>query len=302
MATRIKTGATERPRNGNITMAPGAIHFWRDPALGQQGVDLLVARDTDHHYASHFHDEYVVSVFESGSQRHRVAGRDSLATPGHMVLIRPGEPHTGEPGAIGGRWSHRAFYPDAETLHAIAEAIFSGPQTRELDFGPSSFMADLAANREIAACHQLVSDGDRDPMERQQAFVEAMELLLTRYATFGRSPRKLGDERAALRAAISCMRDRLGEPDLCVADLAEAAGLSQYYFMRSFRKGFGMTAHNFLVQLRLNAARSFLAEGTSAADVAIQCGFFDQSHLIRHFRKVYGVTPGRYWTRPSMAA
>ena len=277
------------------------MQFWRDPALGNRGVDLLVARDTDHRYASHFHEEYVVSVFEAGSQRHRVGSRESVATPGSLVLIRPGEPHTGEPGVDGGSWSHRAFYPDADTLHGIADAIFAGPVVRDLEFGPVPLMDDLQTNKEIAAGHLIVSDAARDPMERQQAFVEAMELLLVRYARVGRSPRRLGDERAALNAAIACMHARLGEPELSVSDLAQAAGLSPFYFMRSFRKGFGMTAHNFLVQLRLNAARNRLSKGAPAADVAIECGFFDQSHLIRHFRKVYGVTPGRYWTREPAA-
>jgi AraC-like DNA-binding protein len=71
------------------------------------------------------------------------------------------------------------------------------------------------------------------------------------------------------------MHDRFGDPDLSVSDLAQAAGLSQFYFMRSFLNATGMTAHSYLVQLRLNAARGRLAAGAQAAAVAVECGFFD---------------------------
>lgn len=278
-------------------MPASSMQFWRDPALGNRGVDLLVARDTTHRYESHFHEEYVVSVFGSGSQRHRVGRRQSVATAGSLVLIRPGEPHTGEPAVVGGNWSHRAFYPDADSLHGIANALFSGSDVGYLDFPANPLLDDVRANGQIAAYHRAVCDESVDPADRQQAFVEAMELLLLRYARVGRSPRKPGGERSALNAAIVCMHDRFGDPDLSVSDLAQAAGLSQFYFMRSFLNATGMTAHSYLVQLRLNAARGRLAAGAQAAAVAVECGFFDQSHLIRHFRRVYGVTPGRYRRR-----
>ncbi len=41
-------------------------------------------------------------------------------------------------------------------------------------------------------------------------------------------------------------------------------------------------------------ARQLLAVGESVTDAAVAVGFFDQSHLTRHFRRIVGVTPGRY--------
>jgi AraC-like DNA-binding protein len=41
-------------------------------------------------------------------------------------------------------------------------------------------------------------------------------------------------------------------------------------------------------------ARTLLIDGVPAAQAALEAGFFDQSHLSRHFKSIYGVTPGRY--------
>ncbi|MFJ5369721.1 helix-turn-helix transcriptional regulator, partial [Bosea sp. CER48] len=52
--------------------------------------------------------------------------------------------------------------------------------------------------------------------------------------------------------------------------------------------------YNYLVMRRLDRARRMLAQSASLVDVAFACGFSDQSHLTRQFRRAYGVTPGRW--------
>ena len=86
---------------------------------------------------------------------------------------------------------------------------------------------------------------------------------------------------------------RLGGP-LDLADLAAVARLSPYHFHRSFRVTTGLTPHAFQTNLRIAHARTMLRAGDSIAGVAASCGFADQSHLTRTFRRAVGVTPGRF--------
>jgi AraC-like DNA-binding protein len=81
---------------------------------------------------------------------------------------------------------------------------------------------------------------------------------------------------------------------LYLDDLAAVAGLSVCRFVTVFRRQVGLTPHRFVCRQRVRYARALLADGVPAAQAALDAGFFDQSHLSRHFKSVYGVTPGRY--------
>ena len=80
-------------------------------------------------------------------------------------------------------------------------------------------------------------------------------------------------------------------------EVARACGLSVSYFSRAFRRSVGVTPHNWLLTLRVEVAKQKLREGRlSLRDVALACGFADQSHLTQVFTRFVGVSPGA-WRR-----
>ena len=79
-----------------------------------------------------------------------------------------------------------------------------------------------------------------------------------------------------------------------VSEAAHFSGMSREAFSRRFRRLHGIPPQAFQLLEKLNDARRLLRKGDSIADVAVQTGFADQSHLGRLFRRAFGVTPGRY--------
>jgi AraC family chemosensory pili system transcriptional regulator ChpD len=77
-------------------------------------------------------------------------------------------------------------------------------------------------------------------------------------------------------------------------EVAEAVGLSKFHLLRTFKAATGLTPWRYQVQLRLATARDLLRAGTPASQVAVICGFFDQSHFTRLFRASYGITPAAF--------
>ncbi|HEY1536352.1 MAG TPA: AraC family transcriptional regulator, partial [Polyangiaceae bacterium] len=92
------------------------------------------------------------------------------------------------------------------------------------------------------------------------------------------------------------MRECLNEEgfDVDLDTLARRAGLSRFQALRSFKRRYGLPPHAYQLCLRVSRARRMLLAGAPPADVAAHCGFVDQSHFIRHFKRIVGVTPSRY--------
>ena len=89
------------------------------------------------------------------------------------------------------------------------------------------------------------------------------------------------------------MEERLAGP-VHLADIACECGVSPFQLIRAFHSVFGVPPHAYLMQLRLRRARTMLARGASITTAAFACGFVDQSHLTRYFKRIVGVTPGMY--------
>lgn len=79
------------------------------------------------------------------------------------------------------------------------------------------------------------------------------------------------------------------------SDLAASVGLSRTAFFNRFSKSTQMTPHQFLQNLRIRKARNLLRySNNTIAEIAILCGYSDQAHLSRYFKRVVGIGPGRY--------
>ena len=93
--------------------------------------------------------------------------------------------------------------------------------------------------------------------------------------------------------AIQYIDEHLDER-LSLDELAANAGLSVWRFSAVFRQHAGISPRRYVWRQRLQKVQSLLAGGESPASAALMAGFYDQSHLCRHFRNTCGMTPGEY--------
>lgn len=138
--------------------------------------------------------------------------------------------------------------------------------------------------------------------ETNRFFVDQISLgFLTYFAeTYGgmRAPAKTGGTLAPWqeRRAREILQSRLAAR-ITMADVASECGLTASYFARAFRRTVGMSPHRYLTEMRVKEAKSYLLGSTLAlADIALLCGFGDQSYFTRVFTTVVGTSPGA-WRR-----
>ncbi|WP_080761231.1 AraC family transcriptional regulator [Rhizobium rhizogenes] len=96
-----------------------------------------------------------------------------------------------------------------------------------------------------------------------------------------------------LRRARDTINARL-DRDVSLAQLASNCGLSTSHFARAFARSTGIPPHRWLMQRRVDRAKELMRKGTPLAEIALMCGFSDQSHLTRVFSQSVGLTPGRW--------
>ncbi|WP_027487374.1 AraC family transcriptional regulator [Allorhizobium undicola] len=266
------------------------IQLWHDRHL-LGGTDVLKARCQSYRYAPHAHDFFVVAAFSGGAQKHRIAHMHGVALPGSVMIIPPGEVHTGESAARDVSWSYSAFYPSAASLERLAEGLY-GTARGSLDFGTSFLIEDREmAQRLVAAADVAASCPDL--VGRQEAVLGAFEMLIRRYGRRAHFSHISSPPKAPIQRSLDYIREQLAER-LSIEEIAGQSGLSEFHFMRLFKQQTGMTVHQYVNNLRLEAAKAMLVEGMPAACVAANVGFYDQSHFIGHFRKAFGLTPNRY--------
>jgi transcriptional regulator GlxA family with amidase domain len=85
---------------------------------------------------------------------------------------------------------------------------------------------------------------------------------------------------------------------LTLKDLALVAELSVFRLVTVFRREMGTSPYRYLSAVRVRKAQELLRKGVPPAIAAIEVGFFDQSHLCRHFRAICGMTPGQFLANP----
>jgi len=156
-----------------------------------------------------------------------------------------------------------------------------------------------------------ISERDR----RGERTIEHYRLLVTVNAELAKSLFAIRSKLAYLKTAIPEARTRQasGLPrwqirrareflaahissDISVDDVAAVCGLSRAYFTSAFRRATGETPHLCLIRYRIERAKTLLLGPLTIADIALECGFADQSHLTRVFAKHTGIPPGA-WRR-----
>ncbi|MFD0419791.1 AraC family transcriptional regulator [Streptomyces sp. NPDC127108] len=275
--------------------SPGERALWTRAALGGgTSLDLLTARFDRHRYAPHAHEEFTVGVCVGGTEIIDYRGGRLDIGPGSIVVLAPGEPHTGRPGT-GDGYAYRSMYPSPELF---ADGARTPPHFRD------AVLDDPRLAAALRAAHTGLSTAARTPgpPDRLAALTAESRLtgLFTALADRYGSARPAHDPAAPVPGATTialAVRDRLADDVLTpptLAQLAAELGLSRYQLLRAFRTTMGMPPYAWLAQHRVTRARALLESGLRPAAVAGRVGFADQAHLTRWFRRVVGVTPAAY--------
>ena len=261
--------------------------FWR--LREYHNMELLRASFTTHVFARHAHEEYVIGVIEDGVEAFHHRGVMQIAPAGSLLVINPGEVHTGYAADEDG-WAYRVMYPEAAIL-VKAAAEFRGRKS-DAPFFREPVIRDLPLVRFLRDLHCSLEESF-NALESQSLLLNAFVQLIARHSENRPRLREVAHEHHSVKRVREYLEEDFSAPP-SLDQLAQAVGLSPFHLIRVFQKEFGLPPHAYLTQVRIKRARALLAAGWPLAEVAQETGFADQSHFTRRFKSLVGVTPGIY--------
>ena len=251
------------------------------------GVERLEARFQGHAYDPHRHETYAIGVTLDGAQGFRYRGAARVSRTGQIMVLHPDEQHDGH-AAVPDGFSYRMIYVDPALIAGALD--HTGARARSLPFVADAVTRDRAM---ASLLDEAFVDfpGKFDPLAGDALLAGLADALARRGRQAARRP--AGTPQRALLRVRDFLDAEFAHP-IDSIDLERVAGLDRFSLARAFRRSFGTAPHRYLVARRVSAARSLIAAGAPLAEVAGACGFVDQSHLNRHFKAHFGMTPGRY--------
>lgn len=258
---------------------------WVRIGTSRPGFERLEASFAGHAFEAHRHDTYAIGITVDGVQSFGYRGTEAHSLAGQAFVLHPDEVHDGHAGTESG-FRYRILYVEPRL---IREAL--GSPHRPLPFVRGGVTGDA---RLRAAILSAVEDADVpiDDLKLDQVVMQLAEALAAHDPSAGRAWAGASNARA-----VEIARERL-DVDLLrpvsSAELERLTGLSRFALARHFRACLGTSPHRYVVMRRLARARRLIQSGVTLAEAAAASGFADQSHMTRHFKNAYGVSPGRW--------
>ena len=249
------------------------------------GLERIEAFFAGHGFDPHRHDTYAIGFTIQGVQSFRYSGASQHSVPGQVFVLHPDETHDGRAGTSAG-FRYRIVYvePGADARRAGRGAL------------PLPFVREAVSNNPhlAAAIAPALDDLDRplEELQRDQIVLDLADALAAADPSIAR--RRLSRPPLACRRRAREMLDANLRTGVASAELEAATGLTRYAVARHFRACLGTSPYRYLVLRRLDRARALIRQGAPLVDAALASGFADQSHMTRHFRKAYGLSPGRW--------
>lgn len=262
--------------------------FFTFPELDH--MELLHAAYKDHCFDRHYHEGHVIGVIEKGSLGFDYQGERLVASAGQINLADPGEVHNGFAVSDQG-WQYRMFYLKAGQLDRLCNEVCD--KSSPMPYFKKGVIQDRAFAARLLSLHRDFEDPCISLLEKESRFCMLFSGFILKHARFIVRPVAPGLEPAMISRVKAYIQAHF-DSRISLKDLGRIAGVSRYYLLRVFFRQVGMTPHAYLNFTRVSKVRQMLRQQVAIADAAVSAGFYDQSHLNRVFKKITGITPGRF--------
>jgi AraC-like DNA-binding protein len=266
---------------------PEQASFWRHD--GPDGAEFLIGRYRQFTFAPHAHDRYLFALIAKGALEIIEPRRSATAAAGQVVLYGHDQVHWGRSAHREG-WSILSIYLPPSYVDQAAQEL-GAPLGGTIGF-PNIVNDDQQLARRIAMLCSPV-EAASGALATESKLLAVLGDVLTRHADRRVKRPAVGRESRRTRIAREFI-DHNYASNVSLRELSALSGVGRYWLIKAFKAAYGVPPHAYLTSVRVRQAQRLLRDGMEIAEAAVACGFADQSHLSRSFKRSTALTPGRF--------
>lgn len=230
-------------------------------------IEVFEGKLSKHQYPWHFHNGYTIILVEKGLITYELSNQKIEIETNEVLIIEPFLIHQNK---ITQPTKYKAIFIPTEYLttraqHKIPTQIIRLPQMVDCF---NNLLHQIKLNEHYQGLHAS--------LDEFQAFIQEL-------------PEK---NHIVANTQHNTITDI--DYDLTINELSEKAHLSKFHFQRKFKQYNGLTVGQLKQQAKTIKAKMLLENGRLSTDVAYELGFFDQSHFIKYFKKMWATTPKKF--------
>lgn len=239
------------------------------------GLELLDARHHALNFPFHTHNTFNITLVLGQTFSTRLSDRLLHSPAGTITITNPGEVHaTVCDNKIGS--SFFTFYVPPDVLKKL--------NNKNPVYFENKIISDPSIFRQF---HELSQNFNYASGKSEKMLLHVLRQLVDTYAT--------GSPDADKRTHL--FRNFLEEDNLekfSLENTARRFGLDKYKFLRLFKQYTGLTPNNYIILKRIEKSKALLQTPDDLLSIALEAGFYDETHFGKHFKRITGVTPMAY--------
>jgi AraC-like DNA-binding protein len=233
----------------------------------------------------HYHNMLCILALKDGSAKVIIEDKEITLEKNKLVIINPNEVHY----SVLDKYSRNYYviYIDRTWYRTLQELVFNTDDVIAL----SNEIFDLKICEDFFELFEYLYS-DNESMEKELKLLEFLNKIFNKYVDEN-IVLKI-DNATKIAKEFKIYIENNISSKLTLTQISKALGFSPYHIIRVCNQDFGLSANAYIVNKRVHRAKKMIAQGMDISQVAIEVGFYDQSHLTNIFKKVFAITPKAY--------